>query len=203
MRYIFKTVTILVLVVAIAMFLSLIPEKYTLRENIIRLHVVADSNSAQEQSVKLQVRDAVLTFLQEEVGRFTDMEKAKQYIQENLTAVERIANETLSSLGSEDTAVVALEEECFPVRRYDTFSLPSGVYESLRVIIGSGEGENWWCVLFPALCLGAVSDEFRQTASAAGFSDTLTDTLAGEDGYEFSFFLLDCLGKVENFFHLR
>jgi len=203
MRYIFKTVTILVLVVAIAMFLSLIPEKYTLRENIIRLHVVADSNSAQEQSVKLQVRDAVLTFLQEEVGRFTDMEKAKQYIQENLTAVERIANETLSSLGSEDTAVVALEEECFPVRRYDTFSLPSGVYESLRVIIGSGEGENWWCVLFPALCMGAVSDEFRQTASAAGFSDTLTDTLAGEDGYEFSFFLLDCLGKVENFFHLR
>jgi len=203
MRLILKIAIILALIATFATFLSLVSEKDILRNNLIRLHVVADSDSAQDQSMKLQVRDAVLSFVQNQLASIPDAEAAKAFLSENLKELETVANETLAAIGSTDTAKVTLEEECFPMREYDTFSLPSGVYESLRVTIGSGAGKNWWCVVFPALCVGAVTEEFQQTAATAGFSDTLTDTLAGEDGYEISFFLLDCLGKLENFFHLH
>jgi stage II sporulation protein R len=91
--------------------------------------------------------------------------------------------------------------EEFSKRVYDTFSLPAGLYESLRIIIGEGEGKNWWCVVFPELCLPATSEGFEETASCAGFPDALTAALEGEEGYEIRFFLLDVLGRLENLIH--
>ena len=91
--------------------------------------------------------------------------------------------------------------EEFATRYYDTFTLPAGIYEALRITIGEGEGQNWWCVVFPTLCVGATVEEFEETAHCAGFSDGLTGALTGEDGYEVRFFFLDALGKLENFLH--
>lgn len=171
------------------------------KQNLIRLHVVAESDDAFDQKVKLLVRDAVIAAMEEPVAACDSAQEAKEYLEEHLEELQTIANETLQLAGSEDTAVVTLCREAFPTREYDTFSLPSGVYNSLRVTIGEGRGRNWWCVVFPSFCYSAASESFADTAAGAGFSEPLRETLAGEEAYSFGFFFLDCIGKLENFFH--
>jgi stage II sporulation protein R len=132
------------------------------------------------------------------MAQLPDMEAAKVYIQTNLPELETIANNALQTGGSAKKAVVSLMEEAFPIREYDTFTLPAGVYESLRVTIGEGEGKNWWCVVFPRLCVSATSQGFEDTAVSAGFSGSLTGALKGEPKYRVRFYLLDCLGWIQN-----
>ena len=136
-------------------------------EKIIRLHVVANSDSNVDQAVKLCVRDAVLREAQRALSSAAD---AKQAILTDLPALEAAANAELQRQGSGDTARVSFRRELFPTRDYDTFSLPSGVYQSLRVTIGKGEGHNWWCVIFPPLC-----------AQAAGLSERAVQALSDDD----------------------
>lgn len=182
--------------------LMAVHDKRTLSEGLIRLHVVADSNNEEAQRVKLQVRDSVLNTV-ETLSSVQSVEDAYVFLSENLSVLEDAANEVLTEEGMDAEAKVTLCREEFPVRYYDSFKLPSGVYESLRVTIGSGEGRNWWCVVFPKLCVGAATKDFRDAAVSAGFSDRLTKTLSNDEEYEISFFLLDCIGKLENFFHFR
>ena len=179
----------------------LIADKAAVRRELIRLHVVAASDSEADQALKLRVRDAVLESLNCGMADVTDRTQAFAYLEENLTKIEKVAKEALLQQGCEDTVRVSLAEEAFPTREYETFSLPAGVYDALRIVIGEGEGQNWWCVVFPQLCIPATQAEFETSAVSSGFSTELSHTLSGENGYEFRFFLLECLGKIENFFH--
>ena len=174
---------------------GILKDREALNENLIRLHVVAASDSEEDQAVKLQVRDAVIDSLSEAMAEVRDVDQAKVYIRENLPKIEAAANACLELLGYEGNAVVTLKEEVFATRYYDTFTLPAGVYEALRITIGPGAGKNWWCVVFPTLCLPATSEGFEHVAAGAGFSDSLTGALEGKSEYEIRFFLLDLLGK--------
>ena len=191
-----KRIGILALLVALVWTGGLLADKERLRQEILRLHVVAASDSGADQEVKLRVRDAVLASLRQGLSDLTDVEQAKAYVQQMLPKIENAANLVLAEAGFSDTVQVSLTEWEFPEREYDTFSLPAGVYNALRVVIGEGEGQNWWCVVFPELCMGATSEEFREMSS---FSDSLNDTLTGQ--YEIRFWMLDKLGQLENFLH--
>lgn len=168
-------------------------DRQTLNEELLRLHVVANSDNSQDQAIKLRVRDAVIESISEDLAKIGDFETAKAYIRENLPKIQQAANAMLVALGCEPTAQVTLQQEVFDTRVYDTFTLPAGVYESLRVTIGEGAGKNWWCVVFPTLCVPATSDGFEDVAAGAGFPDSLTKSLEGE--YEIRFYLLDLLGR--------
>lgn len=194
-----KIVIICLCLAVAAWFAMLIADRHTLSNDIIRLHVVGASNSEEDQQVKLQVRDAVLNVLGTQ--QLDNVDQAKDSLENLFPQLEQAANQVLQDAGMSYQATVTLAREAFPAREYDTFSLPAGVYESLRVTIGEGEGKNWWCVVFPSLCLPATSAEFEDTSVGAGFSDTLTDTLQQEQGYELRFFFLDCLGWLQNLFH--
>ena len=196
-----KRLGICFLIAALVWTGGLIADRARLRRELIRLHVVAASDSQEDQTIKLRVRDAVVESLREEMKNLKDVDQAKIYLQENLPKIELLANRVLQDAGCEDRATVQLCVEEFSKRVYDTFSLPAGLYESLRIIIGEGEGKNWWCVVFPELCLPATSEGFEETASCAGFPDALTAALEGEEGYEIRFFLLDVLGRLENLIH--
>ena len=201
MKKIVKFVCFLLLL-AVAFWLgSVASDKAVLTDSVIRLHVVADSDSAEDQAVKLKVRDALIEKLDGNLEDFQDMETARMWLEQQLPVLEKTANDVLKRCGSDCTAEITLGEEAFPTREYDTFTLPAGVYESLRVTIGSGEGQNWWCVVFPNLCISATTDGFEDTAVSAGFSDRLTGTLSGQQQYRVRFFILDCFGWVENWFH--
>ena len=101
-------------------------------------------------------------------------------------------------MGFDGEAAVSLCKEAFDTRYYETFTLPAGVYEALRITIGEGNGKNWWCVVFPSLCVPATSSGFEDAAVGAGFSDTLSGAVTGEEDYEVRFYLLDTLGRLEN-----
>ena len=202
MRKHMKILVILVCAVFIWNGCRMLKQKRILSDSVIRLHVVADSDEPEAQALKLRVRDAVLEEL-EKYGPWENAEDARQFLSNNLEVLEDAANRVLQESKSIHKAVVTLCRESFPIRQYDTFTLPSGVYESLRVTIGSGEGRNWWCVVFPRLCIPAAGEDLRTAAAAAGFTEELTAAIEGQEEYRISFFFLDCIGKVENFFHFR
>ena len=165
-----------------------------LAAKLIRLHVVANSDSDEDQAVKLRVRDAVLQAAQPYVTG-PDAEGA---LAENLGALERAAAKALRSLGREDAVSVTLQNEAFPTRAYETFSLPAGVYRTLRVTIGAGAGHNWWCVVFPTLCTAASLDELETAAAAGGFSEGEVKLITGvEDGYVLKFRILELLEALK------
>ena len=200
MRKLLKRVTICLLVVVLTFTGMLLVDRKTLRDSLIRFHVIANSDGKRDQEVKLLVRDAVIQSIQEDLSNVADVEQAKTYLRENLPKIENIANTVLEAAGFEEKAVVSLCKEAFSAREYDTFTLPSGVYEALRIVIGDGEGHNWWCVTFPSLCIPATSQGFQETAAQAGLSDNLTKTLKNDRENELRFFALDILGKLENAF---
>ena len=198
-----KRLISLVLVAAVVYMGSVIADKQTLSEEILRLHVVANSDSQADQAVKLKVRDAILEAVEESLVAVEFKADAQDSIENRLSELEDIANAVLDEAGIADRATVSLTAEEFPTRVYDTFTLPAGVYDSLRVTIGDGAGQNWWCVVFPSLCLPAASEQVEDVAAGAGFSDSLSGAITGEEKYEVRFYLLDCLGRIENFFHRR
>lgn len=203
MKRIVGIMFVLVVLCNLGNLCSLWKDKQALRDQLVRLHVVGATNDQEDQNIKLLVRDTVLTFLDENMPKDLGIEEAKAYLGDHLTEIEEAANQRLVSCDSTDRAIVTLMKEEFPVRKYTTFSLPSGIYESLRVTIGPGEGKNWWCVVFPSFCMGTTRDEFHDIAVGAGFSEDLFKTVSQEEGYEIRFFLLDCFGKLENLFHFR
>lgn len=198
MRKLFNQIIFCCILVFICWLCFLIRDRHTLNSNLIRFHVVANSDSIEDQSLKLKVRDAVLNSLQFDLKGLTNIADAKTYLHENLPKIQKLVDQTLTELGYPGNAKVTLCKEVFDIRHYDTFSLPAGVYHSLRIIIGEGQGKNWWCVSFPSLCLPATTAGFSDTAVSAGFSAPLVKSLSGNENYEIHFFFLNQLGKLEN-----
>ena len=196
-----KRAAALVLLIVSALTVSgcaaLQAQQQRMSEKIIRLHVVANSDSDVDQAVKLRVRDAVL---REAQNVLSDASDAKQAIAAQLPALEAAANAELRRQGSGDTACVSFRRELFPTRDYDTFSLPSGVYQSLRVTIGEGAGHNWWCVIFPSLCVPATADGFADAAAAGSFSDAEIGLMTRANGaYTVKFRSLELLQALKKY----
>lgn len=194
-----KRIVFLGVMAAAVWFGGILADSQALTEDILRLHVVANSDSQEDQAVKLRVRDAVLATLEEGLADLQDADQAVEYVKTMVPKLTQVANQVLEQAGFSEQAQVSVGEEAFPVREYDTFSLPSGIYKSLRIVIGNGEGHNWWCVVFPELCGSATSEEFAEVANMEGMSDSLSGSLTGE--YEIRFWVLDQIGKVRNFLH--
>lgn len=129
-----------------------------LPENVVRLHVVANSDSEEDQSVKLLVRDAVLEEAAKWYGGAQSMEEASSQLCTHLQSLGETARTTLAENGMVYSAKVEVTEMYFSTRDYGTFRLPAGRYRTLRVTLGEGQGKNWWCVVFPSLCLPAAGE---------------------------------------------
>ena len=170
-------------------------QQQTLSEKLVRLHVVANSDSDDDQAVKLRVRDAVLDMTQ---TILQDTDDPIAALGTHLAEIEQAAGEALRETGCALPVTVTLQNELFPRRDYDTFSLPAGVYRTLRVTIGAGEGHNWWCVVFPALCLPANAEDFEAACEAAGFTEGEISVLTEETSeIEVEFKTLELLGKLK------
>lgn len=127
--------------------------------DVIRLHVLAASDSTEDQNDKIAVRDAILSEYGDLFRGFSDRAGAEAAITPELREkIGETARKTLAERGCVAPVSVSLSEEDYPTRDYGDFSLPAGRYLSLRVVIGEGKGKNWWCVLFPPLCTAASVD---------------------------------------------
>ena len=168
--------------------------------NLIRFHVVAHSDGEEDQAIKLSIRDAVLNSMREDMQKIRDIDEAKKYLQENLPEIQQLVDQSLKELGFQGSCCVTLRKERFDIRHYDTFSLPAGIYDSLRIVIGDGSGKNWWCVSFPSLCIPATTSGFKESAVSAGFTEPLAETLSGNGDYKIRFYFLNQFGKLQNIF---
>ncbi len=132
-------------------------EELEIYDSVIRLHILADSDEPEAQALKLRVRDGILESVSGIVEGSSDVTEARVRLESALPELEDGANRLLALENSPLTARVTLTRESYPTRDYRGVSLPAGEYTSLRILLGSGEGANWWCVLFPRLCVAPAS----------------------------------------------
>lgn len=157
--------------------------QHRLAEKTIRLHVVANSDSAEDQAQKLQVRDAVLEKVAQITETCSDAASAKREIALHIDEIREAAQKETAY-----DVQVRMGTEQFETRYYDTFTLPAGEYPALRVNLGKAQGHNWWCVVFPSLCTAATSDALERTAAVGGFDSEEMELIeGGEEAYELRF----------------
>ena len=128
-------------------------------ESVVRLHVLANSDSDEDQALKLRVRDAVLEHISPLVRYAKSRDEAAQILSSELESIKKAASAAIAECGFDSSVDVSLTFEDYPTRNYESMAFPSGEYLSLRVMIGEAKGKNWWCVLFPPLCLGTATDK--------------------------------------------
>lgn len=138
-----------------------------LADNLIRLHVIANSDSPEDQALKRNVRDVILTYMKEVLKDSKDVEQTRFLIKENMNKIESIAAAEIQNQKKSYNVKTMLGSYPFPTKVYGDITLPAGNYQALRVVIGKGEGANWWCVLFPPLCFvdathGTVPDSVKE-----------------------------------------
>jgi len=155
--------------------------------NVVRLHVLANSNSDADQALKLKVRDKVVEYLNIELTGSKSADESLTKISERLKKIETLSNETLANEGSKFKAVAVIGNFDFPVKSYGNITLPSGNYRALRIIIGEGVGANWWCVLFPPLCFvdastAKVSEPGLEELKGSVSAETFKVISEGQDG---------------------
>ena len=136
-----------------------------LASQVIRLHVLANSDSEEDQALKLKVRDRVLETTSALLAGETEPQAAAVLLNQHLDDIAQTAAQEISAQGHDDRVEVRLEQTWFPTRQYQGISLPAGNYLALRVLIGAAEGHNWWCVVFPNLCLPAVSERALEAST--------------------------------------
>ena len=149
------------------LFISAMPTEAdaAIYEDTVRLHILANSDSEEDQALKIKLRDEILKSYGESLSVFESVCEAKEELLEKLEEIEEFANLKLCELGYSYMTKVTLTKEWYDTRDYEDFTLPCGYYTSLRVIIGEGEGQNWWCIMFPPLCLDAATSNSKYTAN--------------------------------------
>ncbi len=190
----------IVATLCILMFIGLLPVhgEAEIYDSVIRLHVLANSDSEEDQAVKLKVRDALLEVTVPLLENCTDRDLAEEIIKENMETLRAVAEQTVRESGSNDAVTIHLSRETYPRKNYESFCFPGGEYLSLRVCIGEAEGRNWWCCLFPPLCLGAATadkDDAEESFVSVGFTPSQYKVITQSEKpvYKVRFKLLELL----------
>ncbi len=169
-----------------------------IRENIFRLHVIANSDSQEDQQLKLAVRDRIISIGGDIFAQVHNKQEAETIVRPMLSEFQRAVEDVIKEQGYDYPVKVTISNEYFNTRIYEKVTLPAGKYDALRVIIGSGEGKNWWCVMFPPMCLPAAEE-----------TEALNQVLSEEDlqfvsdyqDYEVRFKIIEWYENIKNWFH--
>ena len=164
-------------------------------EDTLRLHILANSDSEEDQKLKIQVRDHILTEYGPQLKNKSSVNDAKDSLQNLLSSIEKSAESKIRDLGYDYSVKAIIGQEWYDTREYEDFTLPAGYYESLRVIIGSGEGKNWWCVMYPPLCMEMATESAPSDDGVIDYSkEELTLIKSGK--YNVKFKILEELSIV-------
>lgn len=171
-------------------------EEREIYDKTLRLHIPACSNSEADQAVKLKVRDAVIAVLRSPLAECKTKAESVKIVQNMSGVITETANKALKDNGFNYEASVTLTEEYYPRKSYEGFTLPAGTYTSLKIELGEAKGKNWWCVLFPQVCVGTARAE--ETLAEVGFTPSqirlLTEQEEGE--YVVKFKIVEILESI-------
>ena len=179
-----------ILVVAVALVVSVfnfirmsMDEEMEIYEKTLRLHIPANSDSKEDQELKLQVRDAVIELLKDPLSECKTKEDAVRVAEEMSDEIERVSDEVINENGKNYKATVTITEEYYPRRQYEGISLAAGNYTSVKIEIGEKEGQNWWCVLFPQVCTQTASAD--EVLAEVGFTANQIRLLTDQEDREY------------------
>ena len=203
------------IIITILLFISLLlllPEMFftkpsvspslSLEDRILRLHILAAGDDTASQEIKLHVRDAVLNHIQTATAGADTAKEAEETLTPLLPEIISVANQTLTAYGVSYTATAEITTEFFPIKQYGSVLLPPGEYRALRIVLGDGEGKNWWCMLYPSLCftegITATLPETEKEELHGLLDEEEFNTLFSEKetGPKFTFRLFELLKKV-------
>ena len=196
MKKISRLLFVLSFVMVLVYFLPS-PSEAQIYDKVLRLHVLANSDSPEDQSLKLMVRDEILEY-SKTLGEFEGVESAEETYSHELEKIKEIAKEVIISQGYDYPVDVSLGYEYYPTRQYEDVSLPAGEYLSLKVMIGGAAGQNWWCVLYPPLCISAASAD--EELLDAGFTPEQMQIITDGEStrYKVKFKILESAKKLWN-----
>lgn len=164
-----------------SVYLSMIKEERTLAvqqnlaEQVVRFHVLANSNSSDDQALKLLVKNAVLEYMAEPLNHCENAAEALELLDEHTFDIIRVAKQVIEENGYSYNVTAGIEEVYFPVKSYGDVTFPAGMYTAYRIIIGEGDGNNWWCVLYPPLCFIDITHGIVPEESKEQLQTVLTD----------------------------
>ncbi|MCR4645564.1 MAG: stage II sporulation protein R [Oscillospiraceae bacterium] len=181
----------LIFAIAFGNFASFREHLNDLHSDVLRLHILANSDSEEDQELKLLVRDELLRCSEELFNGCETLDEMKERAVEERETIRLLAQHILEENGCHDTVTVQLVQMDFDERQYEELTMPAGAYDALRILIGKGEGHNWWCVMYPPLCLPAASEE-------QWFDDETTAILRQPEQFEVKFKCVEWLDKLEN-----
>lgn len=175
----------------------------TLSESILRFHVVANSDTTEDQLLKQQVKDEIIAYMEPLLKDAKDVEESKEFIQTHTDDIENVAKNVVVKWGKDYDVQVFLDKANFPTKSYGDVVLPAGEYEACRVIIGEGKGQNWWCIMFPPLCYvdaatGVVPMEGKEELQEQLTPEQYNLICSQDKPYEIRFKLVD---TVNSFLH--
>lgn len=188
MKKLFISFIVGLIVTSIYAFLPFEQECRAINNEVLRIHILADSDTEADQQLKLKVRDEILRFTDGLYSDVTSKADAIKVTNEHIDEIVSVAQNTLKANGCQKEVKAEILDMNFNTRYYDDITMPSGTYTALRVTIGSGEGKNWWCVMYPSLCLYTATD-------AKSLEDELTDkqyeVITQKPKYEFKLKVLE------------
>lgn len=197
-----KKLLIILLSLTIAAFVTLSFARFTMDEELeiydktLRLHIPANSDSEIDQNVKLKVRDEILKLLEKPLSYCESRDEAAEVVQNMTKNIEFTANKVLSDNGLDYKATAKVTTEYYPEKSYGDITLPAGTYRSLKIELGKADGQNWWCMLFPQVCVGTAKPS--ETLAEVGFTANQIRILTDHEDYEYvvKFKLLEVLDSL-------
>lgn len=166
-------------------------------EDVFRLHILANSDSEEDQSLKLKVRDEVLEYTEDLFNLASSKEEAEKIISDNLQSISNVAYCTLLENGYDYTVTAEITNMYFATRYYEGFTLPSGMYDALRITIGEGGGHNWWCVMYPSICISSAQEKDDKAKEV--LDDGEYDIVRNEQ-YQYKFKIVEMFEKFCSLF---
>lgn len=197
MKTFIKSISIAMIICVLFTFLPFEAECKAISTEVFRLHVLANSDSQQDQALKLKVRDAVLKYTNNLYESAQSKQDAIVKTSKNLQQIANIAQQTVYDNGYNYSVNVQITNMYFNTRYYDDITMPSGFYDALRITIGSGKGHNWWCVMYPSLCVGAATnyDALKENVTGNQY-----EILNSSGKYEFKFKVVEYFEQIKDFF---
>ncbi len=187
MKYLFKSLVCAFVVTCLMAMTGFYGACEEIRGDVLRLHILANSDSDEDQKLKLKVRDGLLGYTDELFSECIDKNEALRLAQEHIGEIRSFAEKTVREYGYSYPVQAYVTNMSFDTREYGKLTLPAGRYDAVRIIIGKGEGHNWWCVLFPALCLPSAGGNVLGNA----LDGAEQDIVSGGDRYQVRFKLLE------------
>lgn len=163
----------------------------SIRRDVIRIHIRANSDSTADQILKMQVKDKIVELSEEVLSGCRSKQEAMKYLEENLESIREGTEKEVRRLGYSYPVRLTLQEADFSTREYENFTLPAGKYDSLCVELGEGAGQNWWCVIFPGFCLGAA-------AEGEDFGRKQAEVMGGKEKYQVRFKIVEILEDIRS-----